>query len=116
MIDECERYDELKHLALCVEEFKIDVKCYEDLDCFVEHDMAIVRRILDDADTALNMLISVINKDVRNCQCGQVPRLNTNVMKIECPWCGMSGPRKASRAEAVEAWNRIVKGLEGGEE
>lgn len=35
-----------------MEEFKIDVKCYEDLDCFVEHDMVIVRRILDDADTA----------------------------------------------------------------
>lgn len=116
MIGENERYDELKNLSLCIEDFKITVETYADLDCFIEQDRAFINNILKDADAALNMLISVINKDVRNCQCGQVPRLNTNVMKVECPKCGMSGPRKASRAEAVEAWNRIVKGLEDGEE
>lgn len=116
MIGENERYDELKNLGMCIEDFKITVGEYADLDCFIEQDRVFINKILEDADAALNTLISVLYKDVMKCPCGCMPKLNAHVMKLDCPGCGMSSPRKASRAEAVEAWNRIVKGLEDGEE
>lgn len=116
MIEERDRYMELDGLREYISDARDVILNNLDNDYLLESDIAILKTLGCDLEVALARFDSIFNKDMMKCQCGHAPKLNPCAMKVECSVCYMSGPQKASRAEAVEAWNRIVKGLEDGEE
>ena len=116
MTTEQDRYIELDGLREYISDARDVMLDNLDNDCLLESDIALLETLGRDLEVALARFDSIFNKDMMECQCGHAPKLNPYAMKVECSVCFMSGPKKASRAEAVEAWNRIVKGLVDGEE
>lgn len=109
MTTEQDRYMELEGLEDCISDFRGDIEDYMDSDCLLGQDKTVVESILKNLEDATNRLNSIMNKEVKTCPCGHMPRFNPYEMKVECRKCGMSGPKKAIRAEAVDAWNKIVE-------
>ena len=116
MTKEQDRYIELDGLREYISDARDVMLDNLDNDCLLESDIALLETLGRDLEVALARFDSIFNKDMMECQCGYAPKLNPYAMKVECSVCFMSGPKKASRAEAVEAWNKIVKGLRDGEE
>lgn len=108
MTKEQDRYMELDGLREYVSDARDVILDNLDNDCLLESDKAILEAVGHYLEAALARLDSIMNKDIMKCQCGHAPRLNPCAINVECSVCCMSGPRKASRAEAVEAWNRIA--------
>ena len=108
MIEERDRYMELDGLRECISDARDVILDNLDNNYLLESDIAILETLGRDLGVALARFDSIFNKDMMECQCGYAPKLNPCAMKVECSVCYMSGPRKASRAEAVEAWNRIA--------